>query len=126
RGAPPSQRRRGPVPPGRGDPPGRRCGAGKKKKQGGGARPPPAVPPAAPASTYAKPFASVNASSWAAVLPASRMWYPDTEIGCQRGISAVQNRIVSATMRIDGRGGEVGCLVAWYAVGGVVRGVPRR
>ena len=52
------------------------------------------------------PFASVSASSWAAVLPASRMWYPDTEIGCQRGISAVQKRIVSATIRIDGRGGR--------------------
>ena len=44
---------------------------------------------------------------WAAVLPASRMWYPDTETGCHRGISAVQKRSVSDTMRIDGRGGKM-------------------
>jgi len=33
---------------------------------------------AAPA--YAIPLASVNASSWTAVEPASRMWYPEIEI----------------------------------------------
>ena len=58
----------------------------------------------------------MNASSWAAVLPASRMWYPDTEIGCQRGISAVQKRIVSATIRIDGRGGKMNSFWAWYSL----------
>ena len=57
------------------------------------------------ASTYAKPFASVNASSWAAVEPASRMWYPEIDTGCQRGISAVVNLIMSVTIRIEGRGG---------------------
>jgi hypothetical protein len=31
-------------------------------------------PAATAASQYAMPFASVNASSWAAVDPASRMW----------------------------------------------------
>ena len=45
-----------------------------KKKDSRGANSSTARPAAVPASTYAKPFASVNASSWAAVLPASRMW----------------------------------------------------
>ena len=69
-----------------------------------------------PGLDIANPFASVSASSWAAVLPASRMWYPDTEIGCQRGISAVQKRIVSATIRIDGRGGKMNSFCAWYSL----------
>ena len=34
-----------------------------------------------PSSTYPNPSARVNASSCAAVLPASRMWYPDTDSG---------------------------------------------
>ena len=68
------------------------------------------------ASTYANPFASVNASSCAAVEPASRMWYPDTDTGWNRGISAVQNRIVSATSRNDGRGGNTNSFCAWYSL----------
>ena len=87
-----------------------------KKKDNRGANSSTGSPAAIPASTYANPFASVNASSWAAVLPASRMWYPDTEIGCQRGISAVQNRIVSATIRIEGRGGKMNSFCAWYSL----------
>ena len=87
-----------------------------KKKDSRGANSSTASPAAVPASTCANPFASVNASSWAAVLPASRMWYPDTEIGCQRGISAVQKRIVSATIRIDGRGGKMNSFCAWYSL----------
>ena len=47
----------------------------------------------------------MKASSCPAVAPASRMWYPETEIGCQSGISAVQNSIRSATRRMDGRSG---------------------
>ena len=67
------------------------------------------------ASTYANPLASVNASSCAAVEPASRMWYPEIDTGWKRGISAVQNRIVSATRRIDGRGGKMNSFCAWYS-----------
>ena len=36
------------------------------------------------------PFASVNATSWTAVEPASRMWYPLIEMVFQRGSSASQ------------------------------------
>jgi hypothetical protein len=35
-------------------------------------------------------LASVNASSWVAVDPASRMWYPEIEIVFQRGNRSVQ------------------------------------
>ncbi len=45
-------------------------------------------PAAIAASTYAMPFASVNASSWTAVEPASRMWYPEIEIVLKRGSCA--------------------------------------
>ena len=38
------------------------------------------------------------------------------EIGCQRGISAAQNRIESATSRIDGRGGKMNSFCAWYSL----------
>ena len=47
----------------------------------------------------------VNASSWAAVAPASRMWYPLIETGCQSGISSVQKAIRSPIRRIAGRSG---------------------
>src|SRR5438552_3861384 len=33
------------------------------------------------------------------------MWYPEMETGCHLGISLVQKRIMSVTIRIDGRGG---------------------
>jgi hypothetical protein len=61
-------------------------------------------------------LASVNASSWAAVEPASRMWYPEIDTGCQRGISAAANEIVSRTSRIDGRGGKMNSFWAWYSL----------
>jgi hypothetical protein len=76
-----------------------------KKNDRRGAKSSTANPAATAASTYANPFASVNASSCAAVDPASRMWYPLIETGCHRGISAVVKRITSVTSRIDGRGG---------------------
>ena len=60
-------------------------------------------------------MASVKASSWAAVEPASRMWYPETETGCQRGSSAEQNRMTSVTNRTDGRGGKTYSFWAWYS-----------
>ena len=55
--------------------------------------------------TYSIPSRSVNASSWAAVAPASRMWYPLTEIVFHFGTSRVQNSNTSVISRMDGRGG---------------------
>ena len=63
------------------------------------------TPRAVSSSTYARPSAIVNASSWAAVAPASRMWYPLIDTGCQSGISSVQNAIRSPISRIAGRSG---------------------
>ena len=57
------------------------------------------------ASTYAIPFARVNPSSWTAVAPASRMWYPLTLIAFHFGISRAQNSTTSTTSRIEGTGG---------------------
>src|SRR5207237_9736920 len=37
------------------------------------------------------------------------------ETGCHLGISAVQNRIMSVTIRIDGRGGKMNSFCAWYS-----------
>ena len=45
-----------------------------KKKLSRGAKSSTAIPAANAASTYANPLAKVNASSWAAVDPASLMW----------------------------------------------------
>ena len=49
----------------------------------------------------------MNASSCSAVEPASRMWYPLTEIVFQRGTSRAQNAKMSVMSRIDGRGGKM-------------------
>ena len=64
-------------------------------------------PAATAASQYAIPFASVNASSCAAVDPASRMWYPEIEIVFQRGIRSAQYAKRSVVSRIEGRGGKM-------------------
>ena len=76
-------------------------------------------------STYVKPSFSVNASSCAAVEPASRMWYPEIEIGCQSGISAAQNSTMSVTSRIDGPGGKMNSFCAMYSFRMSVWIVPR-
>ena len=76
-------------------------------------------------STYVKPSASVNASSCAAVEPASLMWYPEIEIGCQSGISRVQNSTMSVTSRIDGSGGKMYSFCAMYSLRMSVWIVPR-
>ncbi len=83
-----------------------------KKNDSRGANTSTANPAANACSTYAKPFANVNASSCAAVDPASRMWYPEIEIECHRGISAAVNPITSRTSRIDGRGGNTNSFCA--------------
>ncbi len=62
-------------------------------------------PAARAASTYAMAFASVNATSWTAVEPASRMWYPLIEIVFQLGSSRSHHPKMSVTMRSEWRGG---------------------
>ena len=64
-------------------------------------------PAATAASQYAIPFASVNASSCAALAPASRMWYPEIEIVFQRGSRSAQYAKRSVVSRIEGRGGKM-------------------
>ena len=61
------------------------------------------------------PSARVKASSWAAVAPASRMWYPLIDTGCQRGIFRLQKSIMSTTMRTAGRGGTIHSFWAMYS-----------
>ena len=61
-----------------------------KKNDMRGAKSSTASPASIAAWTYAMPFASVNATSCTAVAPASRMWYPLTEIVFQRGIRSPQ------------------------------------
>ena len=51
------------------------------------------------------PSPRVKAISWAAVEPASRMWYPLMEMGFQRGSFLAQKAKTSVTMRSDGSGG---------------------
>src|ERR671925_11157 len=62
-------------------------------------------PAATAASAYAIPFASVNASSWTAVEPASRMWYPEIEMVLNFGSRSRQYAKRSVVIRIVGRGG---------------------
>ena len=51
------------------------------------------------------PSASVKATSCTAVAPASRMWYPLTEIVFHRGIVRPQYANRSVIRRIEGLGG---------------------
>ena len=62
-------------------------------------------PASTPHWTYSTASRSVKASSCTAVAPASRMWYPLTEIVFQRGTRSAQKANTSVTSRIDGRGG---------------------
>ena len=58
-----------------------------------------------PRSTYSKLFFSVNASSCAAVAPASRMWYPEIEIGLYFGACTLVQSNMSTIRRSAGPGG---------------------
>ncbi len=51
------------------------------------------------------PLAIVNAISCTAVLPASRMWYPEIEIVFHFGTCAAQYSKLSVMMRMLGLGG---------------------
>ena len=61
------------------------------------------------------PSASVKASSWTAVEPASRMWYPLIEMVFHFGTRAVQNAIRSVMMRSEGAGGKIHSFCAMYS-----------
>jgi len=51
------------------------------------------------------PSARVKAISWAAVQPASRMWYPEIDMVFQLGTFAAQNSKMFVMSRMLGRGG---------------------
>ena len=74
---------------------------------------------------YANPSARVKASSWAAVEPASRMWYPLIETGCISGISREHHSIMSTISRIDGSGGKIHSFWAMYSLRMSLCTVPR-
>jgi len=73
-----------------------------------------------------KPFFRVKASSWAAVAPASRMWYPETEIGCHLGMFPVEYSTMSVTSRIAGSTGKHHSFWAMYSFRMSVWMVPAR
>src|SRR5215831_14063060 len=73
-----------------------------KKNDSRGANSSTGRPASIPYFTYSTPSRSVNASSWSAVEPASRMWYPEIEIVFQRGTFFAQKENWSVTRRIDG------------------------
>ena len=95
-----------------------------KKKLRPGANWSTSSPRARPSSTYPKPSASVYASSCAAVAPASRMWYPETDSGLYRGISAAQYSIRSPMRRRCGSGGNSHSFCAMYSLKMSVCSVP--
>jgi len=61
-----------------------------KKKLSRGANESTSMPASTHHCTYSMPSRRVKANSWAAVEPASRMWYPEMEIEFQRGMCSVQ------------------------------------
>src|SRR5215469_7535841 len=72
-------------------------------------------PASIPYCTYSTPSRSVKASSWSAVEPASRMWYPEIEIVFQRGTCFAQKENWSVISRIEGRGGKMYSFWAMYS-----------
>src|SRR6266566_5790914 len=86
-----------------------------KKNDRRGAKSSTSRPWSMPHLTYSMPFARVKASSWAAVAPASRMWYPLIEIVFHCGTCAEPNSNVSTTSRIEGSGGKIHSFCAWYS-----------
>jgi len=83
-------------------------------------------------STYSMPSRSVKASSWTAVEPASRMWYPEIEIVFHLGTFRVPNSTVSLMSFTDGSGGHMRVFWAmnslsmsfWIVPPIFVRGIP--
>jgi len=61
-----------------------------KKKLSRSPKRPGSSPAAWARRVYSRAWAKVNATSWGAVAPASRMWYPETEIGFHFGSRSAQ------------------------------------
>src|SRR5437016_1621868 len=76
-----------------------------KKNEMRGAKSSTASPVDRARRTYSSPFANVKPSSCTAVAPASRMWYPEIEIGLKLIFAREVNRKMSATSHSDGSGG---------------------
>jgi len=76
-----------------------------KKNETRGANASTSSPASIAAWTYAIPSASVNAAYCTAVAPASRMWYPLTEIVFHLGIRSPQYANRSVISRMEGFGG---------------------
>ena len=66
----------------------------------------------------------MNANSCAAVEPASRMWYPETDSGLYRGIRSAQYSIRSPIRRRCGAGGKSHSFWAMYSLKMSVCSVP--
>ena len=64
------------------------------------------------------------ASSCHAFAPASRMWYPETLIGCHCGARSTQNAMRSPISRRCGRGGKIHSFCAMYSFKMSVCSVP--
>ncbi len=58
----------------------------------------------------------MKASSCWAVAPASRMWYPEIETGCQRGMFSLHHSIMSVTRRSAGSIGKHHSFWAMYSL----------
>ena len=71
------------------------CAAKKKERRGANSSI--FIPRVICLSTYSMPLAIVNAISCAAVDPASRIWYPEIDMGFQLGSSSAQKLVRSAT-----------------------------
>ena len=71
-----------------------------KKNDSRGAKLSMSIPRSTHQRAYSSPSARLKASSWMAVEPASRMWYPEIEMLFQSGISREANSIVSTTRRM--------------------------
>ena len=86
-----------------------------KKKERRGANWSTGIPASIPYSTYSMPSRSVKASSWRAVEPASRMWYPEIEIVFHFGTRSMQKENWSVMRRMEGRGGKMYSFCAMYS-----------
>ena len=68
------------------------------------------------ASRYAMALANVNAISWTASEPDSRMWYPETASGTQRGTWRATYSSTSTDRRREGAGGKICVPLATYSL----------
>src|SRR5258708_1069120 len=77
-------------------------------------------------SAYSIPSYRVKPSSCNAGEAASGMWYPEIEIGLNRGVASEPNSNVSTTRRMDGAGGKMYSFCAMYSLRMSFWSVPER